>query len=64
MFTADQPVPDLAAQAGRPQPTANAIGAEGINLPSGVRLRREQVARVCATIGAEVESALRRRHAA
>ena len=47
-----------------PQPTANAIGAEGINLPSGVRLRREQVARVCATIGAEVESALRRRHAA
>ena len=46
-----------------PQPVAEAIGLEGINLPSGVRLRRDQVTRVGAAIRAEVEQASRRRAA-
>jgi perosamine synthetase len=33
-----------------PGPVADAIGAQGINLPSGVRLTRAQVARVGAAI--------------
>ena len=42
------------------QPTATAIGAEGINLPSGVALRRAQVDRVCAEIRRAVSAASRR----
>ena len=37
-----------------PQPVAGAISAEGINLPSGVRLRRDQVMRICREIATEV----------
>jgi perosamine synthetase len=42
------------------QPVATAIGAEGINLPSGVTLRRAQVERVCAEIRRAVDAASRR----
>ena len=42
-----------------PGPVAAAIGREGINLPSGVRLTRAQVARVGAAIRAAVPSATR-----
>jgi perosamine synthetase len=42
------------------QPVATAIGHEGINLPSGVTLRRAQVDRVCAEIRRAVEAASRR----
>jgi perosamine synthetase len=40
-----------------PQRVAGAIGAEGINLPSGVRLRRAQVDRVCREIAHQVRPA-------
>ena len=43
-----------------PQPVAAAIGAEGINLPSGVTLRRAQVDRVCTEIRRAVDAASRR----
>ena len=49
---ADQPVPVLAAP-GRPQPTPTAIGAEGINLPSGVRCGARR-STACAPRSAEV----------
>lgn len=42
------------------QPTATAIGTEGINLPSGVALRRAQVERVCAEIRRAVSAASQR----
>jgi perosamine synthetase len=42
------------------QPVATAIGSEGINLPSGVALRRAQVERVCAEIRRAVAAASRR----
>ena len=47
----------------RPQPVAGAIGAEGINLPSGVRLCRDQVLRICREIAAEVRRSSTRRAA-
>jgi perosamine synthetase len=37
-----------------PAPTARLIGSEGINLPSGVALRRDQVERVCAAVRSAV----------
>jgi perosamine synthetase len=37
-----------------PQPVANGIGERGINLPSGVGLRREQVDYVCACLREEL----------
>jgi perosamine synthetase len=40
-----------------PAPTAYRIGCEGVNLPSGVRLGRHEVARVGAAIRAAVDSA-------
>jgi dTDP-4-amino-4,6-dideoxygalactose transaminase len=46
-----------------PQPVAGAIGAEGINLPSGVRLRRAQVDRVCREIAGQLRPAAARRAA-
>lgn len=48
----------------QPQPVAGAIGAEGINLPSGVRLRRDQVMRICREIAVEVRRSSTRRAAA
>jgi hypothetical protein len=40
-----------------PGPVAHAIGSTGINLPSGVRLRRHDIARVGAAIRAAVARA-------
>jgi perosamine synthetase len=41
----------------RSAPVAESIGAEGINLPSGVRLRRDEVAYVCRAIRETVSQA-------
>jgi perosamine synthetase len=43
-----------------PGPVADRVGAEGINLPSGVCLRRDQVARVGGAIRAALRGGLRR----
>jgi perosamine synthetase len=47
-----------------PAATADAIGSQGINLPSGVCLTRSQVARVCDAIRDAVAGAGRLRNAA